>query len=91
MRLKPLRTEKTHKLAAVGRYTFAVDLGANKTQIKHLIEKTFGVNVTKMQTLTMPGKSYRTGRKGIKATRSDWKKAIATVKSGQKIDLFETA
>lgn len=89
--LKPLRTEKSLRQAALGRYTFAADLRVNKTDIKHSVEKLFGVQVTKVQTAIMPGKSYRTGRKAGYANRSDWKKATVTVKSGQKIDLFEAA
>ncbi len=91
MPIKPLRTEKTMKEAASGRYTFAVDLAANKTDIKRKLEKLFGVNIVKVQTNIVPGKTYRTGRKYLTARRSDWKKATVTVKSGQKIDLFEAA
>jgi len=89
--LKPIRTEKSLRQATLGRYTFAADLLVNKTDIKRSVEKLFGVQVIKIQTAVMPGKSYRTGRKTGYATRSDWKKAIVTVKSGQKIDLFEAA
>ncbi len=89
MQLKPLRTEKSSHQAALGRYVFAVDQSKTKPQIKREVEKLFGVQVVKVQTAIMPGKAYRTGRKSQKATRSDWKKATLTVKSGQKIDLFE--
>ncbi len=89
MQLKPLKTEKSSHQAALGRYVFAVEPAATKPQIKRGVEKLFGVQVVKVQTAIMPGKAYRTGRKSQKATRSDWKKATLTVKSGQKIDLFE--
>lgn len=91
MQLKPLRTEKSLKLASIGRYVFVVDKQANKTEIKQAVEKTFKVNAIKVQTINIPGKKYRTGKKGLKGKRPDGKKAIVTVKSGQKIDLFEAA
>lgn len=75
-------------MAASGRYTFMADLLVNKTNIKRSVEKLFGVTVAKVQTAIMPGKSYRTGKKSVRATHSDWKKAIVTVKPGQKIDLW---
>lgn len=91
MPIKPIRSEKTMREAATGRYTFVVDLKQNKTQVRRLIEKMFGVNVVKVQTSIVPGKTYRTGKKNLIARHSDWKKASVTVKSGQKIDLFEAA
>ena len=86
--LKPIKTEKSHALASSGRYTFMADLLVNKTDIKRSVEKLFGVTVAKVQTAIMPGKDYRTGKRSLRKTRSDWKKAIVTVKSGQKIDLW---
>ena len=91
MFIKPLRTEKTLKEAASGRYAFAVDVYTTKTAIRHLVTKLFGVDIIKVQTSIVPGKTYRTGKKGLQARLSDWKKATVTVKSGQRIDLFEAS
>ncbi|KKT58793.1 MAG: hypothetical protein UX91_C0001G0017 [Candidatus Amesbacteria bacterium GW2011_GWB1_47_19] len=49
----------------------------------------FGVKVEKVQTLNMPGKKYRSGKKWIFRQKSDWKKAIVTLKPGQKIEQLE--
>jgi len=86
---KPLITEKTLRDAASKRYTFVVDLKATKTDIKREVEKLFGVNVIKVHTAIMPGKSYRSGKRFIFRNKSDWKKAVVSVKPDQKIDLFE--
>jgi large subunit ribosomal protein L23 len=87
--LKAIVTEKSVQDAAAHRYTFAVEKNATKPEIKLAVEKAFGVNVLKIHTVTMRGKSYRTGKKWKYAKRADWKKAMLTVKPEQKIDLFE--
>lgn len=89
MIIRPIITEKTMAETKKQRFTFEVVLGATKTQIKNAIETMFKVNVTKTQTATMPGKSYRTGKRFKYAYRADWKKAIVTLKPGQKIELFD--
>jgi len=85
----PRITEKSVKLSHEGKYTFVVDVKDDKTSIKKWVEKMFDVNVTKVQTVHMTGKTYRSGKRYIIRQKPDWKKAIVTVKSGQKIDLFE--
>jgi len=86
---KPIITEKSLTDAKNGRYTFAVELAATKDQIKAEAEKLFGVNVIGVQTLRVPGKSYRTGRRWLMKMRNDWKKAVIEVKKGQNIKLFD--
>lgn len=86
--LKPIRTEKSLKEAASGKYTFTASPFTRKPEIKAWVEKAFGVNVTKVQTTIVHGKTYRAGRGGQKARHADFKKAIVTVKSGQKIDIY---
>jgi large subunit ribosomal protein L23 len=88
MLLKPLITEKSMADAANKSYTFVVSLADTKTTIRQYVEKTFGVNVVKVHTSIFKGKTYRTGRKGLKATGANWKKATVTIKPDQKIDLF---
>jgi large subunit ribosomal protein L23 len=69
------------------RYTFRVNPKANKTEIKKSIETLFKVKVTAVRTANLPGKLHRVGRH--EGYRSDWKKAIVTVKAGQKIDMTD--
>ena len=87
---RPIITEKSLKEAKVGRFTFGVALAANKIDIKRQVEKMFGGNVVKVQTMRLLGKPYRTGKKWIMGERNDWKKAIVTLKKDQKIGLFDT-
>lgn len=91
MQLKPIKTEKAMHAAASGRYTFAVDSSVSKPVIKRWVEKLFVVGVEAVHTQVVPGRSYRSGQRGQRRTRPDWKKATVTVKSGQKIDLFEAS
>lgn len=91
MLIKPLITEKSLKDAGKKRYTFAVKKEANKPQISQAVEKTFGVKVIEVHTSNMPGKKYRSGKRWVYRYKPNWKKAIVTIKSDQKIELFEAA
>ena len=91
MLVRPVITEKSTADAAKKRYTFEVRPGATKTQIKSGVEELFKVKVLKVATMIMAGKKYRTGKRSVKKQRPEWKKAIVTIKSDQKIDLFEAA
>jgi large subunit ribosomal protein L23 len=88
--LKPLLTERTAWLKDVrNQYTFRVALDANKSEIKRAIESIFKVKVKKVRTMILPGKTRRMGR--FEGKRADAKKAIVTLKEGQKIDLTQEA
>ena len=80
-----LQTEKGLRIAAQRQYLFAVDRQATKGQIREAVERRFGVSVTAVQTMIMPGKPRRVRRQ--LGRRADWKKAIVTVASGQKIEV----
>ena len=67
--------------------TFEVAQGADKHRIKLAVEKAFKVNVVAVNVMTVPGKTRRVGRRQI--TSSPWRKAVVTLKAGQKIELFE--
>ena len=84
---RPLITEKNTVLQAQGKYAFEVAGEANKHQIKQAVEKAFKVEVTAVNVMTVPGKERRVGRQQV-LTQS-WKKAIVTLKPGDKIELFE--
>ncbi len=84
---RPLVTEKNTGLQALGKYAFEVADAANKTEIKLAVEKAFKVNVTAVNVVNLPGKTRRMGRREMPPR--PWKKAVVTLKEGDKIQLFE--
>lgn len=85
---KPLLTEKGTRLKEeANQYLFRVAQGANKVEIKQAIEQLFKVTVLHVRTLQVRGKRKRLGR--FEGRRPDWKKAIATLKAGDTIELYE--
>lgn len=83
---RPLVTEKYTGLQALGKYAFEVAQGATKPQVKQAVEKAFNVKVTSVNLMIVAGKQRRLGRRILPA--HPWKKAIVTLKSGDKIELF---
>lgn len=81
----PVVTEKSTLGSEHGQVTFRVPLTATKPQIKSAVEALWNVEVKGVNTLVHKGKTKRT--KGIKAFRSDSKKAIVTLAEGQMIDV----
>lgn len=86
---KPIITEKSMAAAERGKYTFEVSKKASKELIKRAVEELFAVDVQSVQTANYRGRPIRRGPRRRPAKRSAWKKAIVTVKEGQKIDLFD--
>ena len=84
---RPLITEKSTALQAQGKYAFEVAVEANKLQVKQAVEKAFKVNVSAVNVITVPGKTRRVGRRQVQT--QPWKKAIVTIKPGEKIAFFE--
>jgi large subunit ribosomal protein L23 len=84
---RPLITEKNTELQLQNKYAFEIAEGANKPMVRQAVEKAFKVKVTGVNVITMQGKTRRVGRRQIQ-TRS-WKKAIVTLRSGDKIEFFE--
>jgi large subunit ribosomal protein L23 len=84
--IKPVVSEKSYGLLDEGKYTFLVDPGANKTQIRLAVEEVFRVKVTNVNTVNRPGKRRRT-RYGW-GKRPDTKRAIVTLAEGDRIDIF---
>jgi large subunit ribosomal protein L23 len=85
---RPLVTEKNMSRAETrGIYTFEVALKANKVQIRHAIEKLFKVGVVDVRTSIWKGLEGRS-RMGYKTKDADIKKAIVTLKKGDKIDIL---
>jgi large subunit ribosomal protein L23 len=85
--IKPIVTEKSSDLMSEGKYTFRVDKAANKIEIKYAVETAFKVDVTEVRTLNMPGKEKRQGK--TKGMTPEWKKAIVTLKAGQRLPIFD--
>lgn len=86
--IKPVITEKSMDELQNGKYTFKVAKNANKIEIKKAVEALFGVEVAKVNTLNVNGKSKRVGR--FEGRTSDWKKAVVTLTEDSKtIEFFE--
>ncbi len=85
--LVPAITEKGTALTEKNnKYSFKVRKNANKVEIKGAIEKIFKVKVTSVNTMTRKGKKKRVRR--VEGKTPDWKKAIVTLRSGDKIDVL---
>ncbi|TAK36292.1 MAG: 50S ribosomal protein L23 [Chloroflexota bacterium] len=84
---RPIVTEKNTMLAEGGKYVFEVATQANKIQIRRAVETAFKVDVVTVNVVHMPGKMRRVGKS--RGLTSSWKKAIVTLKAGQKIEVFE--
>ncbi len=86
----PLVTEKVSALNEKGKYGFIVDVDANKVEIKNAVEKMYGVNVAKVNTLRVMGKQkVRFTKAGTLAGRKpNYKKAIVTLAQGEVIDFY---
>lgn len=82
----PVISDKATRLLEKNKYTFMVDKRANKFTIKKVIEYIFGVNVLNVNTLTVPRKKRTVGR--FSGYRTQYKKAIITLKEGDTINLF---
>jgi large subunit ribosomal protein L23 len=88
--IRPVVSEKSTILGEAGKYVFEVAPEANKIQIKQAVEQAFSnkkIGVANVRILRVTGKVRRRGRT-MGMTRS-WKKAIVTLRSGQRLDLFE--
>jgi large subunit ribosomal protein L23 len=80
-------TEKgTRQSEKYNQYTVVADPRANKTQIRQAVQELFKVKVTRVNTLNVHGKARRKRTKQ-EGTTSNWKKAIVTLKDGDKIVL----
>ncbi len=85
MLLFPVITEKSTLVAEENKIIFRVPLTATKPDIKEAVENLFKVDVTKVNTILVKGKTKRF--RGQPGRRSDFKKAIVTLKDGQSVDI----
>ena len=88
---RPIVTEKMTALQEKGLYAFEVHLHSNKIEIARAVAKKFNVTVKSVRTMNYKGKSksQMTRRGKFAGKTSHWKKAIITLKEGDKINLFE--
>ncbi len=84
---RPLVTEKNVQLQELGKYAFEIAPKANKHMVKQAVETAFSVEVAKVNIITVHGKQRRIGRQQV--LTPSWKKAVVTLKEGNKIELFE--
>lgn len=84
---QPVISEKSFAATEKDKYVFLVEPAATKVEIAKAVEKAFKVHVTDVNTVVVKGKTKRFGK--IFGRRSDYKKAIVTVKKGEKIEDFK--
>jgi large subunit ribosomal protein L23 len=87
--IRPVVSEKSYALLDQGVYTFVVAPDANKIAIRNAVEAIFGVNVVRVNTMNRRGKRKRNRRQQTFGKRSDTKRALVTLASGQSIPIFE--
>lgn len=83
---RPVISEKSVGLIEENKYSFWVDKAANKIEIKNAVEKMFKVKVVDVRTINVDGKQKRVGR--YLGKTADRKKAIVTLKAGDRIEGF---
>ena len=87
---RPILTEKSNaQKETANKITFEVDRRANKIEIKQAVEKIFKIKVSDVHTMVVRGKAKRL--KNLLGKRSDWKKAVVTLKPGEKVPFLEGA
>ena len=86
--IRPVVTEKTNiQKEVANQVTFEVDRKANRIEVRRAIERIFNVRVANVRTMQVRGKFKRRGR--VLGKRRDWKKAIVTLRPGERIEFFE--
>ena len=85
--IRPVITEKSTLLHDKGRYIFEVRPKATKPEVKEAVEQAFGVHVKAVNIIRLLGKRKRYGPRLVKA--SPTKKAVVTLRPGERIQLFE--
>lgn len=84
--LKPIITEKASNLGALNQYVFLVKAGATGPEVKKAIETTYKVKVATVRTINLPSKMKRIGRNLFE--RAGQRKAVVTLKKGEKLDIL---
>ena len=87
--VRPIITEQSLTAAQQGKFTFLVELEAGKDAVKKEVESTYAVHVTDVATVIVKGKVKRVGKKRTEKKVGKYKKAVVTLKKGEKIDAFD--
>jgi large subunit ribosomal protein L23 len=82
---RPIVTEKSMRGTTIGKYTFEVHRHSTKPVIREAVQRLFGVRVTKVNVITIPGRERRRGQHYYR--ESLLRKAVVTLAPGDKIDL----
>lgn len=86
--ISPLVTEKSTLLRETqSQYSFVVRPDVNRSEVKKALEETLSIKVMKVRIMNCMGKEKRLNR--FIGRRPDWKKAVVTLKEGQKLTIFE--
>lgn len=87
--LKPVISEKSYSLAnESNKYVFFVDSGINKIEIKRAVETKYKVKVLGVNITVRPGKGFKDYKTNKSFRKEDKRKAVVTLKKGDKIDEF---
>jgi len=86
--LKPIITEKMTSLSVNNQYGFMVSSYTNKIEVKKAVTKVYGVTPIRVRIINVKGKAVRTGKQT--GVTKKWKKAVVTLKQGDKIEIYET-
>jgi large subunit ribosomal protein L23 len=86
--IKSIVTEKSLSLEAAGKYVFQVTYETSAGALKNELKKLYGVDVTAVNTIILPGKKRRKGKTGKYMKTAQRKKMIVTLKKGQKLDVM---
>lgn len=84
---RPVITEKYTALQDQSKYAFEVHRKANKRQIREAVEVAFRVSVSSVNVMNVKGKTRRAGSKTY--LTKPWKKAVVTLRAGERIEVFE--
>lgn len=83
---KPWVTEKSTDLSAKGKYVFIVSNNATKPEVKKAVKEIYKVDAVQVNIVNLPGKQKRFGQ-AMKGMTEGRRKAVVTLKEGQKIDI----
>ncbi len=82
---KPWVTERSTDLSKLGKYVFLVKSSATKSEVKKAVKEIYKADAVAVNIVNRPAKRKRVG--ALKGKQSGYKKAIVTLKTGQKIDI----
>ena len=87
--VSPLVTEKSTLLReTLNQCCFVVRSNVNRSEVKKALEETLSIKVTKVRIMNVVGKEKRLNR--FIGRRPDWKKAVVTLKEGEKLTIFDS-